>query len=144
MFSVVLAALVYLLDQSLLDIFFEELDVKLLVLSVKVLQQLSLVLDVSVDSQEGWDLFRHDMDQVFTRQILQKYMASFDSMFRKIVQDTPFLLNAYFVVAIVVTVHESCVVILLLLLHELVHVILAVSIYSIKIYVSTWKYSLTA
>ena len=60
--SIVLAALVYLLDQSLLHILLQKLDVELLVLSVKVLQELSLIFHVSVNSQKGRDLFRHDVN----------------------------------------------------------------------------------
>ena len=48
--GIILAALVYLLDESLFDIFFKELDVEFLVLPVEIVQKVSLVFDVSINS----------------------------------------------------------------------------------------------
>lgn len=128
MFSVVLTALVYLLDESLLHIFLKILDVKLLVLSVEIIQKLSFVFDVSVDPQKCRDLLWHDVDKIFTWQVLHERVASFDSVLRKIVKHASFLLNSpSFLVAVIVSVHESGIIVIFLILEELVHFVLSVT-----------------
>lgn len=128
MFSVVLTALVYLLDESFLHIFLKILDVKLLVLSVEIIQELSFVFDVSVDPQKCRDLLWHDVDKIFTWQVLHERVASFDSVLRKIVKHASFLLNSSsFLVAVIVSVHESGIIVIFLILEELVHFVLSVT-----------------
>ena len=123
MFSVVLTALVYLLDESLLHVLLKILDVKVLVLSIEIVQKLSFVFYISVDPQERWDLLWHDMDKIFTWQILHECVASFNSVLRKIIKNASFLLNSpCFLIAVVVSVHQVDVVVFFLVLQELVHI----------------------
>ena len=74
------ADLFYLLDQAITNVLVEVLHIEILILLVEVLQQLCLVLDLFVNSQECWDLLRENMDQVLIGQVFEKDLASLSSV----------------------------------------------------------------
>ena len=78
----------YLLDKSRSDIFIQVLDVEILVLPIEIKKQLLFILDIFIDSQEGWNLLREYMHQVLTWQILQKELCSLSAIFSETVKNT--------------------------------------------------------
>jgi len=67
---VLLTHLFYLLDQSVSNIFIQVLDVEILILLIKIKEQLLLILDLLIDSQKCGDLVRQNMYQVLLGQVL--------------------------------------------------------------------------
>jgi hypothetical protein len=60
----------YLLDKTISDIFFQELDVEILVLLIVIKKKLLFYLYFLINPQKGWDLLGKDMHQIFVGKIL--------------------------------------------------------------------------
>ena len=54
-------------------------------------QRVVPLLDILVDPQEGWDLARVHMDQVFVGQVLQEYLCPVSAVLCETVEDVEVL-----------------------------------------------------
>ena len=71
----------------LLDLTVHISHVESLVLVVELDKLLSLLRDVSVDTQEGGNLFNVDVHKIFAVQILQQDLSTLSSVLRQAIQD---------------------------------------------------------
>jgi hypothetical protein len=83
--GVIFTALVYSFNESLFYVFLKILNIEFLVLLVKIVKELSLVLDIFVDTEECWNFLGDNMNKIFSWQIFKKDLGSFSSMFREII-----------------------------------------------------------